>query len=46
MGVAGTGIGLMLTKELIKLMGDTIGLTSKPGEGSHFYVKVPVAENA
>jgi signal transduction histidine kinase len=46
MGVAGTGIGLTLTKELIELMGGTIGMTSKPGEGSHFYVKLPVAEKA
>ena len=45
-GVAGTGIGLTLTKELIELMGGAIGMTSKPGEGSHFYVKLPVAEKA
>jgi len=42
--VNGTGIGLTLTKELIELMGGKIGLTSKPGEGSHFYIKIPVAE--
>tara|TARA_B110000495_G_scaffold192733_1_gene197212 strand:- start:575 stop:955 length:381 start_codon:yes stop_codon:yes gene_type:complete len=45
-GVAGTGIGLKLTKELIELIRGTIGMTSKPGEGSHFYVKLPVAEKA
>ncbi len=45
-GIEGTGIGLTVTKELIELMGGTIGMTSKPGEGSHFYVKLPVAEKA
>jgi len=44
--VDGTGIGLTVTKELIELMGGTIGMTSKPGEGSHFYVELPVAEKA
>ena len=45
-GVAGTGIGLTLTKELIELMGGSIGVTSSPGEGSHFYVELPVAKKA
>ncbi len=42
--VDGTGIGLTVTKELIELMGGTIGLSSKPGEGSHFYVELPLAK--
>jgi signal transduction histidine kinase len=42
--VEGTGIGLTVTKELVELMGGSIGLTSQLGEGSHFYIKLPVAE--
>ena len=41
--IDGTGIGLALTKELIELMGGSIGMTSKVGEGSHFYVELPAA---
>lgn len=45
-GIDGTGIGLTLTKQLIELMGGTIGMTSKMGEGSHFYIKLPATEKA
>jgi PAS domain S-box-containing protein len=37
----GTGIGLSLVKELTELMGGTVGVTSEPGEGSRFFVKLP-----
>ncbi|XYI02247.1 ATP-binding protein [Sorangium sp. So ce1128] len=39
----GTGIGLSLVKDLTELMGGTVGVTSKPGEGSRFFVKLPRA---
>jgi signal transduction histidine kinase len=42
--VEGTGIGLTVTKELVELMEGSIGLKSRLGEGSHFYIKLPVAE--
>ncbi|MBT3365567.1 MAG: hypothetical protein HN472_15400 [Nitrospina sp.] len=42
--VEGTGIGLTVTKELVELMGGSIGLVSQLGEGSHFYIQLPVAE--
>jgi signal transduction histidine kinase/CheY-like chemotaxis protein/AraC-like DNA-binding protein/ligand-binding sensor domain-containing protein len=41
---SGTGIGLSLVKELVKLYGGTIGVTSKMGEGSCFTVTLPVSK--
>lgn len=39
----GTGIGLSLVQELVKLLGGKISVSSKPGEGSVFTVDLPVA---
>jgi PAS domain S-box-containing protein len=39
----GTGIGLVITKRLVELMGGTLDLSSTPGEGSVFRVTLPMA---
>lgn len=39
--VTGTGIGLHLTQEFVKLHGGSISVTSKLGEGSTFTVMIP-----
>ena len=37
----GTGLGLALVKEFSELMGGSAGVSSEPGKGSRFYVRLP-----
>jgi len=42
LGENGTGIGLLLCKELIELNGGKIWINSKPGKGSTFFFSLPL----
>jgi signal transduction histidine kinase/CheY-like chemotaxis protein len=44
--IEGSGIGLVLTKRLVELMGGTIGVHSTPGSGSTFWIDLRSAEPA
>jgi signal transduction histidine kinase len=42
----GTGLGLSTVKEIVKLHGGWVEVTSKPGEGSCFKAQFPLSETA
>jgi len=42
--IEGTGIGLIITKQIIELLGGSIGFKSKVGKGSTFWIDVPMSE--
>lgn len=44
--VAGAGIGLSLSRQLVEAMGGTIGVQSQPGQGSEFWVEFAVCDPA
>lgn len=44
MGIEGTGIGLAISKKLMKIMNGHLGLISNPGQGSNFFADILVGE--
>lgn len=41
--IEGTGIGLTITRELVRLMGGDIGFSSEVGKGTTFWIDIPCA---
>lgn len=41
-GVQGTGLGMPITKNIVEMMGGTIKVKSKMGEGTEFFVTIPM----
>jgi len=42
--IEGTGIGMVIARSITELMGGRIGVESRPGQGSTFWIELPAGE--
>lgn len=45
-GIQGTGLGMPITQNIVKMMGGTISVESKKGEGTEFIVELPMQKRS
>ena len=45
-GISGTGLGLVLSQQTVEAHGGALGFESEEGEGSTFWIRVPVSRGA
>jgi signal transduction histidine kinase len=43
--IHGTGLGLNIVRTIARAHSGTVTVTSKPGEGTHFFLRIPCAQN-
>ena len=41
-GVEGTGLGLVVSRRIVEAMGGSVGVESRPGHGSVFWIELPL----